>query len=54
MDKFIIKRPLPNPQNELAFSDLSDFLKIAVIYFRRLAVNRENNMSAEISCFTVN
>ena len=52
MDKFLIKRPLLNPQNELAFFDFSDFF-IAVIYFRGLAVNRENNMSAEISCFTV-
>ena len=25
MDKFLIKRPLPNPQNELAFFDFSDF-----------------------------
>ena len=58
MDKFLIKRPLPNPQNELAFFDYSDFFDfiIALIYFRGLAVNRENrenNMSAEISCFTV-
>ena len=30
------------------FSDFSDFF-IAAIYFRGLAVNRENNMSAEIS-----
>ena len=39
----------------LFFFDFCDFL-IAVIYFRGLAVNRENrenNMSAEISCFTV-
>ena len=34
------------------FFDFSDFF-IAVIYFRGLAVNRENNISAEISCFTV-
>ena len=55
MDKFLIKRPLPNPQNELAFFDFSDFF-IAVIYFRGLAVNRENrenNMSAKKSGFTV-
>ena len=25
MDKFLIKRPLPNPQNELAFFGFSDF-----------------------------
>ena len=36
--------------------DFSDFFKIAVIYFRGLAVNRENrenNMSAKKTCFTV-
>ena len=55
MDKFTIKRQLPNPQNELVFFDSSIFpISLnRVIYFRGLAVNRENNMSAEISCFTV-